>query len=141
ATVLAAAGLRRLDRLTGLDLPHEVLDPSVMLPAAGQGALAVEIAAAARPGVRESVSRLNDPRTRARVGAEREFLRVLEAGCLAPVGVLATVSSADDNGQDLTLRAVIGRNLSSTFVSGADSAGLLAVEGVAAADQAVDLGA
>lgn len=141
ATLLAAAGLRRLDRLAGLDLPHELLDPAVMLPAAAQGALAVEIALDARPGVRESVSRLDDPVTRARVGAEREFLRVLEAGCLAPVGVLATVNGPNGNEKDLTLRAVVGRTLFSTFVSGAESYGLLAVEGVAGAEQAVDLGA
>lgn len=141
ATLLAAAGLRRLGRLPGLELSHEILDPSVMLPAAAQGALAVEISAHPRPGVRELVRRLDDPLTRARVSAEREFLRVLEAGCLAPVGVLAAVSAADGNGSDLTLRAVLGRTMGSTSESGAESAGLLAVDGAAGTGQATDLGA
>jgi hydroxymethylbilane synthase len=141
ATLLAAAGLRRLGRLAGLDLPHELLDPAVMLPAAAQGALAIEIAVAARPGVRELVSRLDDPVTRARVTAEREFLRVLEAGCLAPVGVLATASTSDDIEADLTLRAVVGRTLSSTSAMVGKSAGLLAVDGIARAEQATELGA
>lgn len=140
ATLLAAAGLRRLGRLPGLDLVHELLPAEVMLPAAGQGALAVEIADPARPGVRELVAQLDHPETRARITAEREFLRVMEAGCLAPVGVLANVDGGRGNALDLTLRAVIGRTLSSTSQSEAESDGLVSAEGVAAVEQATNLG-
>lgn len=141
ATLLAAAGLRRLGRLPGLTAPHEVLGPEVMLPAAAQGALAIEIAEAARPGVREVVGRLDDAVTRARVTAEREFLRVLEAGCLAPVGVLATAGIRDDSGVDLTLRAVVGRTLSNKSAASGNLAGIVAVSGTAGAEQATELGA
>lgn len=87
AVVLAAAGLERL----GLsDQATELLEPHVMVPAPGQGALAVECRA--EDGfVREVISALDDPDTRAAVTAERAFLAALEAGCSAPVGALATI--------------------------------------------------
>jgi hydroxymethylbilane synthase len=94
AVVLARAGLARLDRL---DAVTEVLDPLQVLPAPGQGALAVEV----RTGDEGLVSMLDDPDTRACVLAERALLRALEAGCTAPVGALA--DRADD---ELYLRAV-----------------------------------
>lgn len=141
ATLLAAAGLNRLGRLASLDLPHELLDPAVMLPAAAQGALAVEIATAARPGVREFVGRLDHAVTHAQVVAERQFLRELEAGCLAPVGVLARGGDGRDNGSDLTLTAVIGTTLSSTSELDGSAASLVGVAGSAGAEVAADLGA
>lgn len=141
ATLLAAAGLTRLGRLATLDLPHELLDFDVMLPAAAQGALAVEIADPARVGVRDLVRQLDHPPTRARVTAERQFLRVLEAGCLAPVGVHAAVDSAHDSGVDLTMAAVIGRTVSSSSVAEGSDAPLLRVTGAAAEEQSVELGA
>jgi hydroxymethylbilane synthase len=97
AIVLARAGLARLDRL---EIVTEVLDPDVMLPAPGQGALAVESSNAAPraeidPGRLEAVVRAIDHApTRAAVIAERTLLSVLEAGCLAPVGAHGHV--ADD---------------------------------------------
>ena len=84
AVILAVAGLRRLglgDRIT------EVVDPAVMLPAAAQGALAVEVRADDAV-TREVVAVLDDAATRAEVTAERACLRRLEAGCQAPVGTL-----------------------------------------------------
>ncbi|WP_432558625.1 hydroxymethylbilane synthase [Granulicoccus sp. GXG6511] len=141
ATLLAAAGLSRLGRLETLDLPHELLGREIMLPAAAQGALAVEIADPARPGVRDLVARLDHAPTRARVLAEREFLRVLEAGCLAPVGVLASVDEAHDKGADLTMAAVIGKTLvSSSFADGSGER-LVRVSGAVAREQSVELGA
>lgn len=112
ATLLAAAGLRRLGRLDGDDrlagpgvgLRSEVLPYDAMLPAAGQGALAVECAAGAPAWLRAALSALDDEATRAAVTAERTFLARLEAGCLAPVGAHAQVVD-----HDLTLRAVTGR--------------------------------
>ena len=101
AVVLARAGLARLDRL---DEVTEVLDPLQMLPAPGQGALAVECRAGDPLGdeVRGAV---DDPRTRAAVTAERAVLATLEAGCAAPVGALAEIAEGDD-GDELWLRAV-----------------------------------
>jgi len=101
AVVLARAGIARLDRL---DDVTEVLDPLQMLPAPGQGALAVECRAGDPLGdeVRGAV---DDPRTRAAVTAERAVLATLEAGCAAPVGALAEIAEGDD-GDELWLRAV-----------------------------------
>lgn len=107
AVVLAHAGLLRL----GLaDRVSEVLDPIQMLPAPGQGALAVECPAD-RADLREILARLDDPDTRACVEAERGVLAVLEAGCSAPVGALAEIvegETADGgSGLELSLRAAV----------------------------------
>lgn len=139
ATILAAAGLRRLGRLATLDLPHEEVDFSVLLPAAAQGALAIEVAEANAP-VRELVGRLDHPATRARVLAERTFLRVLEAGCLAPVGVLARLTSGNDMKADLTLDAVIGRTESSTSFRSDPTSDLLRLTMTGEMSAAADLG-
>ena len=103
AVVLARAGLSRLDRL---DEATEVIDPIQVLPAPGQGALAVECRSDRRDVV-TAVSRLDDPDTRACVLAERSLLATLEAGCTAPVGALAEVVEGDD-GLELSLRAFAG---------------------------------
>ena len=76
AVLLAHAGLARLGRL---DEVTESLDPQQMLPAPGQGALAVECRED-RPDVIEALSALDDPDTRAAVSAERALLAALEAG-------------------------------------------------------------
>jgi hydroxymethylbilane synthase len=96
AVVLARAGLARLDRL---DAVSEVLDPIQVLPAPGQGALAVECRTDS-PVADLLTNALDDPATRACVLAERALLRALEAGCTAPVGALADL--AED---ELYLRA------------------------------------
>jgi hydroxymethylbilane synthase len=102
AVVLARAGIARLGRL---DEVTEVLDPLQMLPAPGQGALAVECRAADSDLAAEVRSAIDDSRTRAAVSAERAVLAALEAGCSAPVGALAEVAEGDD-GEELWLRAV-----------------------------------
>ncbi|MGB5952282.1 MAG: hydroxymethylbilane synthase [Ornithinimicrobium sp.] len=99
AVVLAAAGLKRLGRSE--EITH-TLSFEEMLPAPGQGALAVECR---DPGdvapanaseqerddlIRIACSALDDSVTRACVEAERSMLAALEAGCTAPVGALAT---------------------------------------------------
>jgi hydroxymethylbilane synthase len=98
AVVLAYAGLVRIDRLEAV---AEVLDPIVMLPAPGQGALAVECRAD-RTDLIELLATLDDPATRAAVTAERAVLAVLEAGCSAPVGAYAA-----DDFQQLRLTAAV----------------------------------
>jgi hydroxymethylbilane synthase len=93
AVVVAAAGLARLGRL---DEASELLDPSSMLPAPGQGALAIECRATdleLRSPLAQAISSLDDAATRATVTAERALLAELEAGCTAPVGALARVES------------------------------------------------
>lgn len=128
ATLLAAAGLRRLDRIDGWDraggsgpltvagLPARLMSYQELLPAPGQGSLAVEAATDLDSEIRTLLTRLDHAATRAEVLAERRFLAVLEAGCTAPVGARAELrspatdgGSVRDTGADLTLVAVIGR--------------------------------
>jgi hydroxymethylbilane synthase len=101
AVVLARAGLARLGRV---EEATEVLDPLQMLPAPGQGALAIECRADDAELV-ELLSRLDDTASRAAVTAERAVLSTLEAGCAAPLGALAEVVEGED-GDELWLRAV-----------------------------------
>jgi hydroxymethylbilane synthase len=112
AVVLAVAGLTRLGRAARID---QHLDPELVMPAPGQGALAVEVSAdLAGAGTAEAVAlsdalrSIDDPGTRAAVTAERTLLAALEAGCSAPVGALALV---DGEGPEATmhLRAVLAR--------------------------------
>jgi hydroxymethylbilane synthase len=99
AVVLARAGLARIGRLEEVT---EVLDPLQMLPAPGQGALAVETRA--DDDLSRDLEILDDPTTRAAVTAERAVLAGLEGGCSAPVGVLAEVVEGDD-GEEIWVRA------------------------------------
>ena len=80
--MLAYAGLRRLGRA---DEVTEMLDPIQLLPAPGQGALAVECRASTTTPI-GLLAALDDADTRAAVTAERALLAALEAGCSAPVG-------------------------------------------------------
>lgn len=106
AVVLASAGLNRLGRG---DEASELFEPSAMLPAPGQGALAVEIADSAPDELAQLVRSLDDGSTRAAVTAERAALAVLDAGCSAPVGAFATV-----DGGTLTLSVRV-MNLAGTL--------------------------
>ena len=102
AVVLARAGLARLGRL---DAVTEVIDPLQMLPAPGQGALAVEC----RSGdsiTEELLGLIDDAATRQVVTAERTLLAVLEAGCSAPVGALGEAADGETV-PELYLRAVV----------------------------------
>ena len=110
AVVLARAGLARLGRL---DAVTEVFDPLQMLPAPGQGALAVECRtgvglASSSPDAEivELLGTLDDPDTRAATTAERALLNTLEAGCSAPVGAFADLAEGEE-GPELYLRAVV----------------------------------
>jgi hydroxymethylbilane synthase len=87
AIVLAYSGLVRIDRVEAIS---EVFDPGQMLPAPGQGALAVECRAD-RTDLIEILATLDDPASRAAVTAERALLAGLEAGCSAPVGAYAAL--------------------------------------------------
>jgi hydroxymethylbilane synthase len=100
AVVLARAGLARIGRL---DEVTEVLDPLQVLPAPGQGALAVECRA--DDDLVSALATLDDAATRACVTAERAVLATLEGGCSAPIGALGEVAEGDD-GDELWVRAV-----------------------------------
>lgn len=106
AVVLARAGLERLGRL---EEAAYVFPPEEMVPAPGQGALALECRAAdAELGDRLAAA-LDDPATRACVLAERAVLAALGAGCSAPVGALASIDAASGSTPaTLTLTAVVG---------------------------------
>ncbi len=93
AVVLARAGLARLGRL---DAVTETFEPMVMVPAPGQGALAVECRAedATHGAPAVAYRALDDAASRAAVTAERALLARLEAGCTAPVGALARPDAA-----------------------------------------------
>jgi hydroxymethylbilane synthase len=93
AAVLAGAGLARL----GLDgYVTEWFDLDTMLPAPGQGALAVQCRADDADAL-TLLAALDDPDLRAAVGAERAFLHGLGAGCSAPVAAHA-VTVRDEDG-------------------------------------------
>ncbi|WP_127130068.1 hydroxymethylbilane synthase [Georgenia sp. SYP-B2076] len=90
AVVLARAGLARLGLLGHVT---DTLGPEVMLPAPGQGALAVECRTEDLDGgpLGEIMRAIDHVPTRLSVVAERALLRTLEAGCAAPVGAYARV--------------------------------------------------
>ena len=100
AVLLARAGLARIGRLEEVT---EVLDPLQMLPAPGQGALAIECRAG--DDLAAALAVLEDPASRAATDAERAVLATLEGGCSAPIGALAEVVEGED-GEELWLRAV-----------------------------------
>jgi len=148
AVVLAAAGLRRLgyldegrDGATVRGLPAEVLGLDLMLPAPGQGALALEISRSLAPELREHVRSLDDVVTHAEARAERGFLARLEAGCTAPVGARAVVKSVRGTSLDLTLTAVIGRTLLSNLAAPADAGPPLRLEVEGLSENPRDFGA
>jgi len=131
AVVLAAAGLSRLGRIGEAT---EILDADHVLPAPGQGALAVECAADDAE-LTALLAGLDDPHTRAAVTAERSLLAALEAGCSAPVGALADLLGDGQVVTEMRLRGVVGTTDGTTLVQ-------LSTTGPvpASPDQAADLG-
>jgi hydroxymethylbilane synthase len=112
AVVLAAAGLNRLGRS---DEVTDFLSADIVLPAPGQGALAVECRAD-DPELITALGRLDDPFTRAAVTAERSLLAALEAGCSAPVGALADLQADGQIVKEMRLRGVVGTTDGATLV-------------------------
>ena len=84
--VLAAAGLERL----GIDRPHS--EQIAMIPAPGQGALAVQ-ARAGDPSAQQAVGALDHPDTRTAVEAERSLMARMGGGCALPLGAYGYVDS------------------------------------------------
>ncbi|MGY0068929.1 hydroxymethylbilane synthase [Streptomyces sp. QTS137] len=125
AVVLAAAGLNRVGRS---DEVTDFLSVDTVLPAPGQGALAVECSVRDTE-LTAALAELDDPFTRAAVTAERSLLAALEAGCTAPVGALAdlppVLDFARDRGdpqtdgsivKEMRLRGVVGTTDGTTLV-------------------------
>jgi hydroxymethylbilane synthase len=130
--VLAAAGVKRLgweDRIT------QILSENMMLPAVGQGSIALEIVEH-RSDILELLSPLNHVETEQAVRAERALMRRLEGGCQVPIGALAQV----DHGQ-ITLRGMVasldGVRLIKAEAIGADPEAV----GIEVANQLLELGA
>jgi len=107
AIILASAGLNRLGLTRWI---REILPADVMCPAAGQGALGIEI----RKGDTETLEHLrflNHQPTRTAVLAERALLNELGGGCQVPIGAHAQVT-----GDDVTLIGVVARPDGSTVL-------------------------
>ncbi|NVN94535.1 MAG: hydroxymethylbilane synthase [Bacteroidetes bacterium] len=85
--IMAAAGLQRLEMS---EFISELIDPSVMIPACSQGAIAIEI----RENdafIENLLSKINDEETFITTSAERAFLKTLEGGCQIPVGSFSKI--------------------------------------------------
>ncbi|MER7999381.1 hydroxymethylbilane synthase [Streptomyces sp. NPDC095613] len=112
AVVLAAAGLHRIGRTEEVT---DFLSVDTVLPAPGQGALAVECAAV-DVDLAAALAGLDDPHSRVAVTAERSLLAALEAGCSAPVGALADLLADGQVVNEMRLRGVVGTTDGSTLV-------------------------
>ncbi|MGW0778654.1 hydroxymethylbilane synthase [Streptomyces sp. NPDC002835] len=112
AVVLAAAGLNRIGRT---DEVTDFLSVDFVLPAPGQGALAIECSAS-DADLAAALAELDDPPTRAAVTAERALLAALEAGCSAPVGALADLLGDGQAVNEMRLRGVVGTTDGSSLV-------------------------
>ncbi|MEZ5757742.1 MAG: hydroxymethylbilane synthase [Emcibacteraceae bacterium] len=113
ATFLAMAGLNRL----GInDSRVNAIDPSVILPAVAQGAIAIEIASQ-NDKMRELLKPLNHKETELCVRAERAMLYILDGSCRTPIAGLATI-----DGEIMTLKGRVlsedGRTDRSDKISG-----------------------
>jgi hydroxymethylbilane synthase len=98
ALILAAAGLKRLDRGGRISA---TMPADVCVPAPGQGIIALE-ARAGDTRAREAAARINDWRAAAEIAAERAVVRRLGGGCQMPIGAYASV-----NGTRMDLAAVV----------------------------------
>jgi hydroxymethylbilane synthase len=107
ALVLAAAGLNRLGKNNVI---RQVLPTEVMCPAAGQGALAIEIRAGDSM-TREQVRFLEDKAARLTTGCERALLKKLGGGCQVPIGAFA-----ESQGDGLHLEAIVASPEGSTVL-------------------------
>ncbi|MEU6394155.1 hydroxymethylbilane synthase [Streptomyces sp. NPDC046939] len=112
AVVLAAAGLNRIGRAAEVT---DFLSTDTVLPAPGQGALAVECTTS-NSALAATLAELDDPVTRFAVTAERALLAALEAGCSAPVGALADLLGDGQIATEMRLRGVVGTTDGSELV-------------------------
>lgn len=107
AIVLAAAGLKRLGFERRI---RSILLRSVMLPAVGQGALAIECRAGDTE-ILSAIAFLRDAGMTTAAQAERAFLRRVEGGCQIPVGVYAEVDADGQISIDAMIASVDGQRI------------------------------
>ena len=107
AIILASAGLKRLGKM---ELIKQIIPAEIMCPAAGQGALAIEIRKG-DAGPRQHLEFLDDPAARAATTCERALLNRLGGGCQVPIGALAEL-----RGGKLHLEAVVADPDGSTLL-------------------------
>jgi len=100
AIILAAAGLNRLGKI---EFVKQNIPEDVMCPAAGQGALAIEVRAG-DSNTRSAMAFLDDVAARAATTCERALLNKMGGGCQVPIGALAEI-----RGARLHLQAVVAR--------------------------------
>ncbi len=98
--IFAAAGLERI----GAE-PEDTIGLTWMVPAPAQGAIMIA-ALESNEFIREACAQLNHEPTEICTGIEREFLRMLEGGCTAPIGALATIKANEDQ-EEITLKGVL----------------------------------
>lgn len=92
-TFLAVAGLKRIGRSVD---QTAVLDPGVMLPGGGQGAITLEIRDS-RDDLRQLLAKINCPLTKACVSAERSYLKVIDGDCKSPLSAYAVPIQENDD--------------------------------------------
>jgi hydroxymethylbilane synthase len=123
AVVVAKAAVDRLGWRPGAGVATEVLEPSVMVPQVGQGALAVECRRD-DGATREVLAHLDRPEVRRALTAERAFLAELGGGCLLPVGAHARDAGPGDGPGGLVLVGLLadddGREVHRHEATGAD---------------------
>lgn len=134
AIVLAAAGLKRLGFERRI---RSILPRSVMLPAVGQGALAIECRAG-DAAILSAIEFLRDAGMTTAAQAERAFLRRVEGGCQIPVGVYAEVDADGQISIDAMISSVDGQRICRSDAQGAgEQAEAL---GTALAEELLDAG-
>ncbi|HWB54877.1 MAG TPA: hydroxymethylbilane synthase [Tepidisphaeraceae bacterium] len=116
AVILALAGLKRSHLYDESQMTPIGLEQ--MLPAAGQGALAIQCRRA-DSAIQQVLGVLNDPATAACVDLEREVVRQLNGDCHSPIAALATTTA-----QELHLRVAVGQRDGSPPVKRAEARGL-----------------
>jgi hydroxymethylbilane synthase len=112
--ILAKAGVVRLGWTQRIG---ETIEPEVILPAVGQGALGVEIRQGDRK-IGDIVGTLNHPSTVQATRAERSLLRRLEGGCQVPIGTYGRVQTSGSSAPELLLDAMVGSLDGNTVIRG-----------------------
>ena len=135
AVVLAAAGLDRLGKQGRI---AEYLDPRVVVPQVGQGALALECRAD-DVATRELLAGVEHPPSRAAVDAERSFLATVGGGCDRPVGAHATVVG-DGKGARVLVTAMLATADGRVLIRHTEEGEKPAVVGRRAAEELLDSG-
>ena len=132
AIILAMAGLRRL----GLDVPHSAISPDIMLPSAGQGALAIQARNAddsRSQAVIDAAATIGCAATTTEMTAERALLGQLDGSCHTPIAASATLQPDGRLHLDGMILSTDGSNAFRDSLTGVPSDAVQI--GVALADQ------